>query len=214
MSEQIKILTAEQTALAAELTMTYGIEPDDVIFFTDDPKPFLTYEATCVLCNQLSDLHNIEIEKVQSFSDDSLSLKCILTLSNGYVRSAVGTANIKETIEGSAMSEQQAILLASSRAIRNALRTAGIDLMKLHRQATSGEVIDFKIKTNFASLLGQAHQLGVEALLINGDNKQAWYLQLGNRYRVNHSNELTEEQLADFVAFLRTLVSQPQRKAA
>ncbi len=215
MSEQIKILNFEQSALVAELTETYGIEQGEIIFFSGDPKPFFTYEATCALCNQLIELHDITIETVQNFFTDSLALKCTLTMAGGITRGAVGVANLNETIDGAKMTEQQTYLLASSRAIRNALRTAGIDLLKLHRLAKNGgEIVDSKMTSNYVSLIRAAHQLGTDAFLIDGDNKRAWYGQLKARYGVNSSNELSEANLADFVAFLKTLVPSPARAAA
>lgn len=211
MSEPQKILSAEQSALVAELTMTYGIEPEDIIFFGTDPKPFLTYEATCALCNQLTMLDNIEIEPVASAFQDSLVFRCTLTLHDGRTRSAVGVVNINETVDGQPMSEQQVTQLASSRAIRNALKTAGIDLLKLHQQLLrDDDTLPFK--SNVASLIAQSHILGREAGLIMDDDKTAWYRLLRNRYGKSASNELTEDQLADFVAVLKTLV--PQGKLA
>jgi hypothetical protein len=213
MNEPQKILNAEQSALVAELTQVYGIEPEEIIFFTGDLKPFFLYEATCVLCNQLTDLHDINIEPMESYLPDSLSLRCTLTLANGDTRSAVGVVNIHEKIDGAKMSEQQVYQLASSRAIRNALRTAGIDLIKLHQLAKSSEqAVNFKVKSTKAALIAQAHLLGKEAFLIIGDEKRPWQHQLRVRYGVEHSNELSEELLADFVAYLRTLVPPPQQQ--
>jgi hypothetical protein len=208
-----KILSAEQSALVAELTTAYGIEPEDIIFFGNDPKPFLTYEATCALCNQLTNMHDISIEPQPSGFVDSLAYRCTLTLSDGRTRSAVGVANIKETADEKPMSEQQLVQVASSRAIRNALKTAGIDLLKLHLQFVRGEVDSLNFKSNYASLIAQAHILGKEAGLINGDDKFAWYRLIENRYGQLSSNSLSETELADFVAVLKTLVPQVKRAA-
>lgn len=211
-NQKQKVLNAEQNALVVELTENYGIEPEEIMFFQNEAKPFFTYEATCALINRLTGVQDITIEPMQSGMTDSLSLRCALLTREGYTRSAVGVANFNETIDGVKMSEQQIYSLASSRAIRNALRTAGIDLIKLHNQISKGEVIDFKVKSNFAALIGQAHQLGKEAGLIVGEDKSAWRVVLNNRYGKSKSNELSEDELADFVAVLKTLV--PQGKAA
>lgn len=212
MNEPQKILNTEQSALVAELTETYGIEPEEILFFEGDTKPFLFYAATCALCNQLMNLQDIDIVPVPSVSSDSFSLKCSLIFPDGRARRATGVVNLNETIDGKAMTEPQIFQLASARAIRNALKTANVDLISLHYES-KGEVLNFKPKSNIASLIGQAHQLGKEALLIDGENKRPWYLLLGNRYAVNHSNELSADQLADFVAYLKTMV-QPKAKAA
>jgi len=203
-----KILNAEQSALVAELSMTYGIEPEEIIFFDNESTPFLTYEANWVLCNHLTSLIHIGVEPVPSAFTDSVSVKCSIIFKNGNERSAVGVANIAEKINERDISQQQAINLASSRALRSVLRASGIDLIKLHHQSIKGEVLDFQVKSNYNALLGQAHRLGTEAELIIGDDKSAWYRLLKNRYGVQRSNELSEDQLADFVAILKTLVPQ------
>ncbi|HQU84837.1 MAG TPA: hypothetical protein PKY59_16990 [Pyrinomonadaceae bacterium] len=207
-----KVLTSEQTNLVSELTSTYGIEPEDILFFGNDPKPFLTYEATCVLCNSLTMLNSIDIESVNSNFRDSYVFRCTLLTNDGRTRSAVGVVNANEVVDGKPLSEQQITQLGSSRAIRNALKTAGIDLMRLHNEAIKGDSSNLPFKSSYASLLGQAHALGSEAQLIQGDNKAAWYAILQNRYGVSSSNQLNEEQLADFVAFLKTFV--PSQKIA
>lgn len=213
MNTQQKILNHEQTALVAELCETYGIEPDDIIFFSGDERPFLRYEAACVLSNRLVDLQNIELEPVPSIYEDSLSLKCNLTTSDGHVRSAVGVANVNEQFDGAKLSDQQLYQLASARAIRNALKTAGIDLIRLHYQSKSEKRSQpAPLRSNTASLLAQAHILGQKAYLICGDDKSLWYRVLHNRYGVERSSDLSDTQLADLVAFLRSL--QPQSGTA
>ena len=202
-NQKQSILTDEQTTLVTELTETYGIEPEEIIFFQNDRKPFLSYEANCALVNKLTGVQDITIEPMEAVMVDSFALRCTLLTGEGFTRSAVGVANIKETINGVKMSEQQIYSLASARAIRNALKTAGLDLLKLHQQVKSGaNDLDFKPKSNYATLLGQAHILGAEKRLIVGDNKTLWYHELWSRYRVQRSNDLSEPQLADYVAYL------------
>lgn len=212
MNNQQQILNADQSELIGELTERYGLEPEDIVFFSGDPKPFFTYEATCTLCNQLTDTRDINIEPIKSLCTDSISLRCTLTLADGRTRSAVGVANLMETLEGDKMSEQQTYLLASSRAIRAALRTAGIDLLKLHFSTTNNQLPPSNVKSHFATLIAQVHILGKHAGLIVGDDKAAWRRVIWNRYQKLHSNELSTDQLADFAAVLSTLV--PQKLAA
>lgn len=219
MNEPRKILNAEQTALVAELVDAYGIEPEQIAFYDDTAKPFLFYEANAALCNQLTNLAQIGVEPVASQFDDAVAVKCTILTVAGREVSAVGVANLSEKIEESGdISYQQAINLASSRALRSVLRAAGIDLIKLHRQAMTGEVLGFKPKSNYTALLGQAHKLGADAGLIvrqpetGTTDKSAWYRLLKNRYVAGKSSDLSETQLADFVAVLNTLV--PQQSTA
>ena len=207
------VLNGEQTALVTELTETYGIEPEDIIFFQGDKKPFLSYEATCALCNILTNLAEIGVEPVASPMADAVAVKCTILTAQGRERSAVGVANLNEKLNDAQVSSQQAVNLASSRALRNTLRAAGIDLLKIHKEAMTGEVPDFKIKSNYNSLIAEAHVLGSYKNLISGANKSLWYHELWSRYRVSKSSELSEEQLADFVAYLKSY-EPPQVKAA
>ena len=110
-------------------------------------------------------MEDIDLQPISSVSGDSLTIKCNLTNASGRTRGAVGIANLNEKIDGQKMSDQQLFQLASARAIRNALRTAGIDLLKLHRQEMSEGELDFRPKTNYATLIARAHLLGKEALI-------------------------------------------------
>ncbi len=213
---QEKTNTQEQNLLIAELSATYGIEPEEIIFFTGDPRPIFSYEATAVLCNRLTDLRGIDVEPVNNGFVDSVSYRCTLTQADGCSRSAVGVANVGEK-DGSdnTLKSSQLIELASGRAIRNALRVAGIDLLKLHNQSKN-VVIEYTgpSVSNYQSLLRLVHILGQEAGLIIGDDKSAWRQILDNRYGVRASSDLNEDQLADFAAVLKTLAPQTRQKAA
>jgi hypothetical protein len=216
MNNQQKILSGEQTALVVELTQDYGIKPEDIIFFSNSADPFFSYEANCYLLNQLTDVVAIELSPVPSIAGDSISTKCELTFPGGKVRSGIGVANLAESLDGEKMSEEQTRWLSESRAIRTAVRTAGIDFVKLHREARSGVKQRGDVKSNRAALLGQAHKLGRDMGFIWDDdgkaNKGVWKQLLRNRYSVESCDELNDEYLADLVAFLNTI--RPVRKAA
>lgn len=199
--------------LTQELVTRYGIEPDEVIYYPGDPKPHLRYEAACILANALvPDLTGIVIEPVESVQDDSISLLCSLRLANpDRMRNAVGVANRGEPLDGGeAMSDQQLYQLASSRAMRAALRVAGIDLIKLHYGSAE------PVKDNRTALIAQAHALGDEIGYIGpGDDKTLWRLVLRNRYRGTDScSGLTDSQLADLVAFLQWIKQADGKNAA
>ncbi|MBK8810676.1 MAG: hypothetical protein IPN69_08080 [Acidobacteria bacterium] len=215
MNEPIKILSAEQEALVKEFETYYDIARDDVMFFADEPRPFLSYEATCLLCNVLTDLRSIEVELAGNQFPESVVYRCSLELPDGKIRMAVGVVNTGETIQGKELSPQQIAYVATSRAIRNVLRASGIDLYRLHREfvdqrpAESGPLRDLRSK-----LLAEAHILGKESALIDADNtKTAWRRLLHNRYQVYSAADLSDEQLADFTAVLKTLVPQQKRAA-
>jgi hypothetical protein len=216
MNNQQTILNGDQTALVVELTQDYGIKPEDIIFFSDSPEPFFSYEANCYLLNQLTDCVAIELSPWPSIAGDSISTKCELTFPGGKVRSDVGVANLAETLDGQTMSEEQTRSLSEARAIRGAVRTAGIDLVKLHREARSGVKQTAEVKSTRAALLGQAHKLGRDMGFIFDEhgkaNKSLWRRLILNRYSLESCEELNDEYLADFVAWLNSM--RPLRKAA
>lgn len=203
----MKKLTLEQNEQAADFVKTYGIEFEDIIYFNDKPDPFFTYEATGVLCNQLTDLKDITIEPRQSNFADAVEVCCTIA-TDERIRSAVGIANINEKIQDQELTEYQVVALASSRAIRNALRLAGIDLVKAHYKAKqTGEVSSIAPapESTRSKLLAQVHKLGSEAGLIDGKDKSLWRKFLENRYGVDSSQNLSEESLCDLAAVLNTM---------
>lgn len=217
MNNQQKLLSGEQTALVVELTQDYGIKPEDIIFFSNSPEPFFSYNANCYLLNQLTDVVAIELSPVPSIGGDSISTGCKLTFPGGKIRSGIGIANLSETLDGETMSEEQTRWLSESRAIRTAVRTAGIDFVKLHREARTGIKQPSQVRSNRSTLLAQAHKLGTDMGFIfkNEDgstNKKLWRQFIYNRYSVNSCEDLSDEWLADFVAFMNTI--RPIRKAA
>lgn len=216
MTTKYNTIKQQQAELASELSAEYGIDPSEVIFFGDDPRPLFSYEAGCILVNALVNPREIDIEPVESVLGDAVSYRCMLTLANGNVRSVVGTANVGETdCDGQPLSPAQIEALAQSRALRGVLRAAGIDLVKLHRNRSG--VVEFtgpeRSDIYRATLIAQAHMWAKKAGLISGDNDSLYRGTLRSRYDKNSSTQLTDEELADFVAFLSVL-SPPQRKAA
>lgn len=216
MNTNEKTYTKEQHELIADLCSTYGIEPDEVVFFTGDPKPLFSYEAACVLANRLADIRDIRIAPENNGFVDSVAYCCELTLPDGRSRSGVGVANVGQVdSNGTKLNHSQLVELASGRAIRSALRIADIDLLKLHNQSKAG-VVEFTGKqlTNRDILLREVHALGSECGLIIGSDKHSWRKLIGLRYSVSTSSEMSEKDLADFASFLKTLVPQTRQKAA
>jgi hypothetical protein len=231
MSTKQNVLSNDQRNFVAEMAAAYGIDPSEIMFFSEDAEPFFGYEATCVLCDRLTDLHDINLEPVASSLNDSLTLKCTITLADGRTRSGLGVVNVNERLQGPVsldlLSGQQLYATASARAIRSALRTAGINLLKLHaaaKRGTGGVEFTGGPQDEKASLLRQVHALGNETGYIfenwvegaDGNrsftDKTGWRRILRTRYQVEASSELNVAQLADLAAFLRTQL--PLQKAA
>jgi hypothetical protein len=210
MNKEQKILSDEQRTLLKTLIETYNLTPEDVVFFADESEPTLSFEAQCVLLNSLTDVQKIDLEAVPAISSDSVARRTTLKFPDGRERSAVGVANLSESLEGSTMSERQTDFLASSRSIRAATRTAGINLIKLHLETIG--IPASPAKSNRTVLIAQIHKIANELAFITRSSREPYEVLLWKRYGVRSCNELGDDALADFAAYLNALV--PQRAAA
>lgn len=221
--------TQEQQLLIAEYCAAFGLEPDQIIFFTGDPKPFFDREATAVLLNRLLDVAGIEDTPVQSIFPENLAIHYKVTFTDGTFAGSTGMANINELLDGEKMTPEQIKSLATSRAARSALLNKGIDLVKLHEAAKAGSrVARFAgpPANEHAKLLREVHALGYETGYIvdswyEGDTgrvrfteKRPWHHLIERRYGELRSADLTDDQLKDFAAFLRSMLPVAQQAAA
>lgn len=210
-----RILTKDQAALIAEISATYGTEPEDILFFTADLKPLLGYETSCVMLNRLLRPSYVNIEPVAPVSTDSVAYACRLQWPDGTGASAVGVANTGETIDGQRQTDQQIVWLASSRALRGALRLRGVDLLRLHYDSQQPERFQWSGPSDHRqNLLSRVHALGAETGVITGSDKRLWYKLIDLRYESKSSSDLSDEQLADFAAYLASLRWKPAHAAA
>jgi len=225
MNTENRNYTKEQHELIAEFAATYGLEPEQIIFYSNDPQPFFDRDATAVLIHKLTDAVGIEDEPMASPLGDAIAVKYRITFEDGSFVSSTGIANVHETgADDHPLTFEQLQSLATSRASRSALRNKGIDLVKLHYAAKRSNVVEYSGEpiNNYQKLLREAHVLGYETALIADEkdlrddktyvDKSGWRRVLGVRYGAQASSDLSEEQLADFVAFLRSQL--PTRQAA
>src|SRR4051812_5874325 len=89
--------TPEQNQLIAEFSVTYGLDPSQIRFFSDDPQPFFDRDATAVLIHKLPDAVGIEDEPTASPLGDAIAVKYRITFEDGSFASSTGIANLSET---------------------------------------------------------------------------------------------------------------------
>lgn len=206
--------TQEQMQLVSEFTQDYGINPDQMTFFGDDPRPTFDAEAGAHLVRVLGKAKGVAIGPAAIELKDTIRMECGLSFDD-FFASGVGSVHVQEKIDGAEMSLPQLERLASSRAMRSALIFAGIDLLKLHRQKRSG-VVQFTgpDKTNRDRLLARIHILGKEFGLIDSNGlKDRWRGILMRLYGVDSSQLLKDEQLEDFAAWLGGLAPEKAKAA-
>lgn len=215
-------LKDDQKALIVELSETYKFPASEIVFFDGEPEPTLGYEAQAAMCDALENPLSIAMEAITPVSSDSVGFQCILTLQDGRVRSNIGIANVLENIDGKLLTQQQLEALAQSRAFRNTLKIANINLIRRHFEKKQGvetapgnEIADEqKERIRFYASI---HAFAVEAGLIfknedNTPNKEGYRRVLSQRYDVGTSALLSLAELRDFEAFLKALA--PHKQAA
>lgn len=199
-----KTYTREQLDFINEYCTTYGLFPDQIVFFGDDPKPLFDREATSVLLHRLTDCIGIEDDVVPSVFDDTITIKYRVTFKDGSFASSTGVANFGELKNGEAMSAEEIKSLATSRAARSALTNKGIDLVKLHefgKHRDRALSITAPAKSERDRLLATVHLLRDEKGLADVE----WRRTLKMLYYIDSSGSLSVEQLKDFQARLNTL---------
>ncbi len=209
--------TPAQLDVVRDLVETYGIDHTEIKFFADDPQtPFIGYDASCVMLDKLMpDLVEIDVDFEKAQLQDSIQIKVRLTDARGRKRAGVGIVNRNEKdAEGNPLTDQQLHYTALARALRSALRAAGIDLIKLHRNRSN--IAEFSgvadVRAEAERLRREVHALGSEVGFIDGTDKTHWRRFLTNRYKVASSSHLGVEQLADLASALKAL--RPVRSAA
>lgn len=211
--------THEQNRLIAELSATYGLEPEQIIFFPNDPEPIFDREATSKMIFRLTDAVGIEDDIATSPVPDSITMKFRISFADGTFAASTGVANINEQLDGKPMSFEQVKSLATGRASRGALRNKGISLLQLHNQAAHGLVAcpPPPKKDERTRALASVHILGIEAGYIfdvppqtSGStgfrDDSAWRRMISARYGVDSAASLSIGQLNDLAAFLRSQI--------
>lgn len=215
MNETTNTYTKEQHELIADLCTTYGIEPDQIVFFENDPEPIFDREATSKIARALLPVAGIEDDFVPASSPDSVAAKYRITFKDGTFAASTGVATRSSD---DSQSDEQLRSAAIGRAARSAFRNAGINLLKLHfaRKSSNVATPEFTgqpadsvstepVKSERSRLLATVHMLGAEAGLITADNnKNAWYRSIEQRYGIDSCYGLDNDQLKDFASFLRS----------
>lgn len=216
---QRKILTLEQRQLTEEFINTYDFSPEQISFEGTSPEPIFDYEALNVLRLRITDIQTADVEIVErNMQLGIVSAKCTVYLPDGRSANDIGSAmfptfneegNLKT--EGEIMPDGsrlgnliQAQNVALSRALRRAIRAAGINLLKAHKQfIQNGQVTNAEVDEEFQSPIGkEIHKLAGEWGHIKGKDKTAYQdfiesvFGTGNRSTLD-LNDIQRSQLAN-----------------
>ena len=172
------VLTIAQDDLVKELIETYGLEAEQIGFEGDDANPILDYEALCVMRINLTDFQDVQIsEPVINIEQKSVSVKCTITLRDSR------TVNVSEDValgdpkpDGKLIETiREAKVFARARAMRFAIRTAGVNLMRAHRDfMKTGKVATASPVDPRTPIYQEVHLLAAKLGFIQGKDKSAY----------------------------------------
>ena len=135
MSNERKILTAEQTAIVAEYVEMHNLDASQISFEGKEIKPIFDYEAVCALSLKLTDIQDISCEiSERDFEYRVVSAKCVVTLPDGRTRTSEDSAAIGDVIGDGKTIETMRLAenVAQARAVRRGIRSVGINLANAH----------------------------------------------------------------------------------
>jgi hypothetical protein len=210
-AQQQGLLTAEQLAIVNEFRDSYGIEAGQISFDGAGATPIFDYEALSLLASSLGDFRDIltSIDQLD-YAHDLASCNCTITLPNGYTRTMFGSARVGQTMhDGRTLANiDDALTLASYRALRRALRAVGFDPLRAHRQRQAGQEItaqpigaDEIRNRELAQIHILAAELGWSA---RGDDSR--YRQMIGLFFPGHTSAATLSD-AQRNAFIATMIS-------
>lgn len=208
----------KQEALVGEFVSAYDIDAKQVIFFDDSEAPFFLFEALAQIVSVLADFREVAVTKPEiEERNGNATCEAAITLEDGRVVRSFGSSFVGDTLPGKEVGDfQTAFDLARARALRSALRLAGFDPVKRHEQRKRGEKAAAPILSPEAEQrnkeLAEIHAIAEEAGLIIGNDKSAYYRQLGVFFPgVPSAGELSAKERASFIALLRGIKSARSR---
>jgi hypothetical protein len=206
----MKSYTKEQQEIIDEFTQNYDIKPEQIHFEGASNEPIFDYTALNTLRWALTDI--VETKPTINFFNERagvVTVSCEIT-QDGLKASDLGSAKIGDLLpDGSIVNNiTQAQNLATSRAFRRALRCAGIDLLKLHRErstrslSSSNKVLSESEKLRLRQK--EIHALAQEAELIVGSDRQAYEGLIAKLFQGRTSSkDLNEIESSILTTYLR-----------
>lgn len=174
-----KFLSKEQSELVNEFVTAYNLSPEQISFDGTSTEPIFDYEALNVLRLRLTDLQDTDpwiAERNEALG--IVTAKCTVTLADGRTASDLGSAQIGEIMPdgGQIKNFIQGQNVALARALRRGIRSAGINLLKAHKQfLETGELVSGLVHEETLSKIGrEIHALAGEWGHIKGKDKTAY----------------------------------------
>ncbi len=202
-----KILSKEQSELVAEFVATYNLSEEQISFDGNSTEPIFDYEALNVLRLRLTDLQDTDpwiAERNETLG--IVTAKCTVTLADGRTASDLGSAQLGEVMPDGGKIENfiQAQNVALARALRRGIRSAGVNLLKAHKQfLQTGEIVSGAADEETLSKIGrEIHALAAEWGHIKGKDKSDYQSFIENVFGTGKRstldlNDIEKSQLAN-----------------
>jgi hypothetical protein len=208
MEEVMKqILSPDQKKLVLEFDAHHGIDPNQISFKGDSLEPIFDYKALSVLRLKLTDIVDMHASiEERDHATGLVTARCTATLPSSRSVSDLGTAYVGETLGNGMvvanMIEAQNVALA--RALRRAIRAAGVNLLKAHQLwlqlgtiAQSDPLDGRKVRQR------ELHALRDEW----GDSDEQYRDFIERLFGVRSSLQLNDEQMSQLVSTYRKLIA-------
>lgn len=170
--------TLEQQAIVREFTENYGLKPEQINFEGDSTEPIFNYAALNTLRSALTDIESTK-PTINFYNESAgvVTVSCEIVTANGVRCSDLGSGKVGDYFpDGSTVDNMtQAQNLAIARAFRRALRSAGINLLELHRNRGNTENKKFISYTErLRTLQKEIHALATETNQIVGSDRSRY----------------------------------------
>lgn len=210
-----KILTADQQQLVNEFVIAYGLDETQISFEGSDLNPILDYEALSVMRVKLTNFRDVKVgEPIHNVAENSVSVSCVITLADGRsidVSEKVYAGDLMpdgSTIE----TRRQMETFARARAMRFAIRSAGVNLVRAHREflktgeVATGNLVDPRYP-QYQEINAIAYKLGLKKKRDDKtEDREEYEKVLAENFDGRTSaKELDDVELKRFALLLRTL---------
>lgn len=204
-----KKLSPEQTSIRAEFVAHYHLEAAQISFDGDSAQPIFDYEALCALSLVLTDFQDITVGEPEIDEAGYVLAKCSVVLKDGRTRSIYDSAFIGETLPDGKKIETRRLAeqVARARAMRTGIRTAGVNLLRAHRQfVIDGMIGELETVNPLVNLRKEIHALAIELGLIKGKDKAAYQFFIAEQFDGrDSSSDLDETELRRLAITLRAM---------
>lgn len=206
-----QILTGEQQRLVDAFVENYNIEPSQISFEKDKIEPILDFEALSVVVTSLAEFKSLDAsEVVYDQNEGEAKAFCAIVLPNDRTIRMSNYAILGEPLpDGTTIdSRRQCESIARARAVRTAIRAAGFNILRAHREFLHGDLRTLSVVTADPreNLRKEVQALAHEVGLKSGKERADWEEYLGANFGGRtSSSDLSDDEMCRLAVSLRAV---------